>query len=133
LLVSRRQRLRYLLGDRQEVGQGDRSICELVRECWAFDELEYEGNNTVCVVKAVDGRDIPMVHRREQLGLALQTLDELWVRGDVGRQHFDGHIALQLSISRTIDFSHSTEPERPENGVGSELRARRDVSPSSAA
>src|SRR5260370_18715256 len=35
-------------------------------------------------------------------------------------QYFDGHVAMEAAIVRTVDFPHATGPEEPENLVGTE-------------
>src|SRR5262249_46029025 len=72
-----------------------------------------------------DGRDVGMVQRREDFGLALKTEEPLGVRGQSLRQHLEGDLPLQIAVDRTIDFAHTTRADPGGNLVRSEGGTRR--------
>ncbi len=52
-------------------------------------------------------RDVRMVQRREHFGFPLEARQTVRISGHGSWQHFDGDLALQVGVGRTIDFAPS--------------------------
>jgi len=73
----------------------------------------------------MQGADVGMIQRRDRTGFALETLAHFGGVGEMRRQHFDRHRAVQARVACAIDFSHSAGPERSHDLVRPELRSCR--------
>ena len=72
---------------------------------------------------AVDLRDVGMVQRRENFGLALKPRETLRVLSESRRQNLDRYFAIKLGVSGPIYFAHAARANRRKNLVGSQTRA----------
>ena len=52
-----------------------------------------------------------MRERRNRFGLALETCERTRIGREVPGQHLDGDIAIELVVSRAVDFAHATGTE----------------------
>ena len=50
-----------LLCDRDGLIDGNRALCDPIREGWPLDQLHDQCTDTVCILEAVDLRDVGMV------------------------------------------------------------------------
>ena len=66
-----------------------------------------------------------MIERREHFGLALKPRQPLAIVSDIGGQHLDRDLALQLGIPGAIDLAHSAGAERRYDFVRTQLSAGR--------
>ena len=64
--------------------------------------------------QTVDVRDIRMIQRGENFGLALEAREPSASRPP-SRQHFDGDRALQVDVG-AIHLAHAADPEAGQNG-----------------
>ena len=65
-----------------------------------------------------------MTQRGERLGLALEPLLQIRVRGDVLGEDLDGDGAVQARVGRFVDLAHAPRANGGSNRVGTEPRAR---------
>ena len=86
-------------------GTGPRAIA--LGEVLAFDELHHDGVDTVCILEAVDRRDVRVVERRQQLGFALESGQVIGIGRQRGRQGLQRHVAIELRIARAIHLAHA--------------------------
>ena len=91
---------------------------------FSLDDLENQKPVTVDGFEAMNRRDVRMIQRREQSSFTLEPCDTLVVIGERFRQNFDGDLALELGIPRTIDLAHATYAEDLEDLVVAELLTR---------
>src|SRR5262249_61362037 len=70
-----------------------------------------ERQDAVGAFEAVDGRDVGMVQRREDFGLALKTQESFGIRCESLGQHLERDRPLQIAVDRTIDFAHTTRAD----------------------
>jgi hypothetical protein len=84
-LMRRIERVNDLSGDCQRLGEEQRSRRDLMGERRAFDEFEDERLDAIDFFHAMDGGDVRMVQRREQLRLMLETRETLVVTSNRGR------------------------------------------------
>jgi hypothetical protein len=76
--------------------------------------------DTFGFLDGVDVNDVGMVESGESLGLALEAGQPVGVRGEVGRQDLERHLAVQGRIPGPIHLSHATRPELVEDLVALE-------------
>jgi hypothetical protein len=73
----------------------------------------------------VNLRDVRVIERRECLRFARKSRQPMGIgRKDI-RQDLDRDVAIQLRITRAMDFAHPACPERAEDLVRTEFRSRR--------
>jgi len=63
------------------------------------------------IFQAVNRGDVGMVERSQHLGLTPEARHALGVSSECLRQDFQRHFAVQLRVSRAIDFSHSARTD----------------------
>ena len=102
-----------------------RRASEALGQRGAFDQLHHDAADVVGVLDAVDVRDVRVIERGEDLRLAREPRQPLAVAGEAGRQHLDGDVALQAVVARAIDLAHAAGPDRSDDLVVTECRARR--------
>jgi hypothetical protein len=119
-LVRRLETLRNLLCDLEGLVNWDPSALQTFRQILAFDELEDEEGLAVRLLEPVDRRDVGMVQRGEEMGLALETGEPLGVPGHVGRKRLDGDLAAELRVGGPVDLPHPPGPEGSQDLVGTD-------------
>src|SRR5262249_15335523 len=87
----------------------------------AFDELKHEKARVVDFCDIVDGGDVGMVQRSEQLRFALESAGTVEVARKFLRQDFDGDVTLQFVVFGTIDLTHTALAEERGDLVRTEL------------
>ncbi len=61
--------------------------------------------------RAMDGCDVWMVQGCGSASLLLETSEALGVRGELGGQHLDGHLAAQARVLRQVHLAHAASTE----------------------
>jgi hypothetical protein len=86
-----------------------------------LDELHHESGRAG-ILEAVDGGDVRMVQRGEDLRFPLETGAAVGIhRVGIGQQ-LDGDLATEFRIARAIDFAHAAHPEKGDNLVRADTR-----------
>ena len=110
--------------DRDRFVQGNRTAREPVLERLAVNQLEDEHGHPlagrVALFDAVDCRDVRMVQRGEQTGLALEARQPLRIGQEQGRKNFAGDVSLQPKIAGAVDLTHPARPERSSDLVATD-------------
>ena len=55
--------------------------------------------------------DVRIVEYGERLGLALESAHAIRIGSEKRWEHFDGHVAVELRVVCSIDFTHSASTE----------------------
>jgi hypothetical protein len=95
-----------LPGDRERLVDRHRAALQPLLEGVAVDELHDEEPDADDLVVAVDGRDVGVVERGEDLGFALEAGEPLGVRGERGRKELDRDVATEGRVGRLPDLAH---------------------------
>jgi hypothetical protein len=90
----------------------------------AFDELQDQRLDAARLLEAIDRSNVRMVQSGQDLSLAPEPRQPLGIRCERLRQHLDGHVAIELAVPRAVHLSHPASPERGEDLVGAQARAR---------
>ncbi len=94
-------------------------------------QLQDERVHALRVFQAVNGADIWMIERREDLSFTLEAGESIGVQRKVGRKDLQGDSAIELCIARAIDLAHAASADggqdfiRPETGAKSQCQKRR--------
>jgi hypothetical protein len=78
-----------------------------LRQRLALHQLKDERRRAVPIFQAVDRRDVRMIQRREDPGLALEARQALGIATDERRQHLESDIPAQPGVSRAEHVAHS--------------------------
>ncbi len=84
-----------------------------------------EALRAVDVFETIDGGDVRMIQRGEEVRFALKPGDPLGIVDEAVRDHLEGHLASELRVARAIHFAHPAGPEGGENLVRAEASAGR--------
>ena len=104
--------MRHIEGSGDLVGICERRIerhrtaADDFSERFAFDQLHHQR----AVFDAVDGGDVGMVQRSENLSLAGEASQPLSFMGESGWQDFEGYMAFEYRVAGAIDFAHAARP-----------------------
>ena len=121
--------VRDLHGDVENLAQAQRPVPEDAAEVRALDERHDEEEGAIVASEVVDRDDPGMVHLRDDLRLALETLLDLGRQLRRGQQ-LDGDVAVQQRIARAVHDSHAAAAELGRDLVAvGELRAEDACAP----
>jgi hypothetical protein len=96
-----------LSSDEQGLVHRQRSELQARGEIVAVDELQHEKRLAFRLLEAVDGADVGVVERRQQLRLAAEPRQAFRVLRDRRRQHLDGNLAIQAGVAGAIHRAHA--------------------------
>ena len=72
----------------------------------------------------MDGGDVRVVQRGQELRLALEALLSLFTFKEIFRQYLDRDVPIEAQILRPVDLAHSTRPEERDDLIGAQPRGR---------
>jgi hypothetical protein len=73
----------------------------------AVDKLHGDEMDALVLLDRVDGDDIGVAQGRNGPRLAREALEPLLAAGELGRQHFDRHLAAELGVLGPIHLPHA--------------------------
>jgi len=123
LLVGRLQRFRHLFGNGQDLIDGNRPFSDPIRERRPCDEFHNEGRLPIRSRDTEDRRDVGMAERSQDLGFALEPRETLRVGRHGLREHFHGHLTLQVGVSGAVDLAHAANADLRGDFVGTDSSA----------
>ncbi len=89
--------------------------------------------SAVVFANVMDGGDVRMIQGRRRPGLSRKSVQAVGIEGQIGRQDFQGHRAVQPGIPGQIDLAHAASSqerlhlvvaERPADEPGLAIRAQ---------
>src|SRR6185437_12971433 len=86
-------------------------------ESAAFQQLHNHEVTAVLAADFVDGADVGMVERRGSAGLALKSLQSLWVARQLFREELQSDAPPQGEVLGLIDHAHPATAELLQNAV----------------
>ena len=120
------ERLRDLRRDGERLVDGNRPPCDASIETLTVDEFEHEELRVVGFVQTVNGADVRMVQRGENLGFTAESREALRVVREGVGQDLEGDITTELRIACTIDLAHAAHAESGLNFVWAKTRSRNE-------
>jgi hypothetical protein len=94
-------------------------------EVLAFEELGDDVRGALVRAHVEDRQDVRVVEGGNGAGLALEEGETLRVSGHLHREHLDRHVAPETRIQGAVHLPHAAGPEKLDDLVGSQARARR--------
>src|SRR5262249_10914830 len=87
-------------------------------------QFEHERMLAVCILEAMNGRDVQVVERGQELRFALEAGQAFAVGRELGWKNLQRHVAIELRIACAIDLAHTAGAERREDLVRAESSSR---------
>jgi hypothetical protein len=106
-----------LARDGERFADRHRSAPQAIGQRRAVDKLEDEAAPGPDILNAIDGADVRMIERREDLGFAIEAGAPLGIACEYLGQHFDRDLASELGLPGAIDLSPM--PPNPINPAAS--------------
>jgi hypothetical protein len=122
-LVRVFEAIRDLLRNRQGFVERDRPMRDALGEGWSFNQLHYQRVFPVRLLQAVNGGNVGMVQRGQDLCFTPEARHALGVSSEYVREHLQGHITAQLAVPGPIHFSHSARTKWCDDLIGTDFRA----------
>ena len=116
-LVGGFERFGDLTSDGQGFVERDRPLTDPVLERRPLDVFEDEGGGVARLLQPMNGRNIRMIERCQDLRFALETGQPLGVVDERVGQDLQGDIAVELGIDGPIDLAHSSLANEGSNVV----------------
>ena len=127
LFVRGFERIGDLARDGERFITRDRPPQQPIGERGAFDQFEHEDRHPARVFQPVDGADVRMIQRGEQLRFATEPRDTIGVLRKRVREDLERDVASQCGIAGPIHFAHSPGADRCQDFVRAEAHARCDA------
>ena len=105
---------------------------DLLRQVGAVDELHRVPEQAGPSGDVVDVDDVGMVDAGGQLGLAPEALHHRRIRGEVGVQHLERDLTLQMEVAYAVHPPESAGPDQPQELVVVPERAAEPLFPEGA-
>ncbi len=106
-----------LAADFQCFFDGKRSLVQPFSERLTFDQLQNQEAFAIGFLQTIDGGDVGMIERCEQLGFTLETGQPLGISGEDVRQNLDGDLSVQVCVFGPVDFAHASCAEFIHNAI----------------
>ena len=95
------------------------------RQILASHQFHHERPTAQELLDAVDRRDTGVIQRRERLRFASEPRQALGIAGEKVRQDFDGDVAIESGVARTIHLAHASGTDGDGNFVRAEAPSGR--------
>src|SRR5262249_25595136 len=77
----------------------------------SIDELEDERANAVRILETVNGGDVLVIQRGEDLSFAFEAREAVGVNRELGRENLQRDIAIELCVACAIHLAHPAAPK----------------------
>ena len=114
------ERFGDLRAEAQDVVNRQGAAQKAIGERLTFEQLHHQ----VPVADVIKRADVGMIQLRNRLRFALKSSDQLRVRGELRRQHFDRHAAIEARVASAPDLPHAAGTERRDDLVRPETSSR---------
>ncbi len=103
--------VRHLASDGQRFVNREGPGGDALGQGLALDQLEDKAADALGFFQAIDGRDVRVVERSEELRLAAEAGHAVGVAGEGLGQDFEGDVAVQAVVAGPVDFTHAALAE----------------------
>ena len=104
------QRIGDLDGDLERLIERQRTFLQPLGERLALQVLHDQEVDPVLAADVVEGANVRVIEAGDGLGLALEALLQIGIRGDVLGQDFDGDGAIESRASCLVNLTHAPAP-----------------------
>jgi hypothetical protein len=111
------QRIRHLPADLDHLGSRDGAPRQPGSERLSLHQFQDEESDSTVLFDVVDGRDVGVIERREQLRFSLEPRNAFRNGGHSRWYDLDRDVAVEPGIPGTIHLTHAACTELPLNGV----------------
>src|SRR5215831_13686529 len=87
---------------------GDCALFYQLAQLFAFEQFSDDIGRAFMRADVVNREDVRVVERRGGAGFLLEAAQTIRIRGELGRQYFDGDLPTESWIFSQIDLTHST-------------------------
>ena len=116
-LVCSFKGLSNLLRNVQRLFKRNRTFLDSFRQRRPFDQLQHQTVDAVSLFQALEGGDVGMVERSQDLCFPLESGHALCVVGEDRRQDLESNFTTEFRVSGAIDLSHPALAELGSNPV----------------
>ena len=106
------------------LGEAQRSPGDQVGQRRTVHQLHHDRRRSGELLEPMDGRDVRVVDRRQQRGLALEPGTTVGALARRFGQHLDRDVAAQPRIAGAVDLSHAAGAEQADDLVRADSGAR---------
>ena len=117
------ERLGDLHGDGQCFIERYRAPRDTLGQILALDQFHHERGRGAGSLQSIDGGDVRMIQRRQDLGFALEAGQPFGVAGHLGRENLQRDLAFEVGIGRPVNLAHPAGAQQAGDFVGSDQRA----------
>ncbi len=110
-------------GNSQCLIEWQRSLLQPLGQRLSVEILHDQEVHPVLAPDVVESADVRMVQAGDRLGLALEPLLQIRVRGDLLRQALDGDGAVEAGVAGFVDLAHAACAQGGVDLVGAKRRA----------
>src|ERR1700722_15411644 len=108
----------------QQFREGQRALAQTLGKRLAVEELHNQEFGAVLRADIVEMADVRVIQRGNSTGLALETLLEFGIVGQMSGQNLDGNRSIEARIFGAVDLTHAPGAEWRLNFIGPEFCAR---------
>jgi hypothetical protein len=117
-LVRRIECVGKLMGDRQGLTKRYRPASHPIGHRFTVDQFKDQRAYAVDVFDTVDGANVRMVERRQQVRFALEAAQPIGIVSEEVWQDLYRDVALESCVPSSIHFAHSADAEQRQHLVG---------------
>ena len=133
LLVCRLERFCHLTRDGQRLVQRKagssgrtRPACYALRERGPIHQLQHQSSNAGRFFEAVDGGDVRVRERGQQLRFAREPRQVVRIDCETFWQYLQRDITIQFRVARSVHLAHGAHAEEGDDVVGTDAKTRRE-------
>jgi hypothetical protein len=105
------ERAGELLDQEDRAAEPETAALEDFLEVWAFDEAHGDVEQPVGLACVVNRNDVGVVDRRGDVRLSNESLPELLVPGELGREDLEGDLPAESHLLGDVDDAHAAAAE----------------------
>ena len=121
LLVGVLQACGQLAGDPFDLPGRQGAGGEAFAQVPALGQFHDQDGLAVGVLDAVDRSDVLVLERGEQLRLAIEAGQAIRIADEVGRQEFEGDVAIESGVAGAVDLAHAAAADQFQDLEGADL------------
>src|SRR5262245_26786356 len=108
MLVGGGESVGDVASDAENFHRGQRiAVGQAILQRAALEQLHGEKRNVLVLAHLEDRNNVIVLDAGAQTRLSKESLAGLRVGGELGQDHLEGHVALQVAVQCPVDNSHS--------------------------
>lgn len=123
-VVRRRQPARDFHAGIASLARPHRTATEAIPQGLSLEQFRDDVGTPIVLPDVVNRNNIGVVESGRGLRLQLEAMETSSIARPLVRQNFDGHVAFERSVARTIDFAHAARSQGRDDLIAMQPRAR---------